>query len=452
MPIYTGHECDAAAYFAVENTGIPIIDEGVTVHEQKDGILSFNRRAEATFPIKTEEGVWTDEIDAFREGGSMQIAEIGMAPVDINGKVEGEREPLFRGYINGVGSREAANAGRVMLVGPFKLLSSIPATTTFNTTGGLDVDDILSWFVEEFRQGQDIIPAARYETELEGVGLRDLEDYQSGGFPGFDNTAYGFGRLVETRDTLADAAKIMLNKLGLVVWFDPDPYVDNGVVLRATTKSGFPGENYDVTEGGDVPLVANNSIYEMRPFNTLQLRGEMGVDIEIGDFADITIPGTAVVDDNYPLAEAYYEPLVERAGGRIKRTQQSKAKNESEAAVEAEAGLKDMLDEVSGGTMDTALAPQIKPYDTVTAKPACAGIIDTDTPELTFEVERIAHTLAPKNQDNNIPQSELAVSMHIDPDKIGVDTWTETTQPSKESENEPPEEDPASDFTWTTAP
>jgi len=436
MPVQRGHDCGSPVSFSVDGFGIPVIDDGVTVHEQKDGPMSINRRAEVTFPIESNEHSWVSEIDAFQEGGGIEIADVGMRPVDINGNPAGSRRTIIRGYISGVGSRGAANSGRVRILGPFKLLSSIPVETKFENDG-ISVNDVLSWFTDEFESGQNIFDSVTFSTEVVDDDIRTLPDFDDGGL--FSESAYGFPKLTENRDTLADATQLIIEKLGLSVWFEPDPDNDSGIILRANLKENMATENYDLTGDSDIPLISNDSIYEMQPFNAIELRGEKGVDINVGDSVDVTIPGSTLYDNgSFPIATAVYEPLKERVGERITKVAQSKLNRVGPIENEAESRLKSMLDSVSGGTMDTALAPQVRPFDTVTAKPACATIVETDVPELKFEVQRTAHTLAPKNDENEIPQTELSVSMNVNPNNITTTSTRSDTQPSDGSDNEPP--------------
>lgn len=464
--IEDGHECDSPVSVAVEGTGIPVIDDGATVYERKDGHLSVNRRADVHFPIVTEEREWIQEIDAFHDGGDIQVADIAMSSIDNNvvtddtaadvtespsgtgldaGTGEGSQEQhILRGYINGVGSSGAANRGRFRVLGPFKMLSSIRADATFddNATYG----DLLSWFTERFAEGQSVFDSVTYTTSLNtGEPL---------GTPAGESS---IGRNVVlnvsgNRDTLADAAKQLIEGVGLHLEFRPQQGRGTGIKLHAHAVDDVPTAQFDARDDKDLQVIENNALYEMRPFNSITLRGKGGAYIDLSGSTQYQnlgeISDALFGDGTYPEATAKYPPLVERAGGEVGQTKTSKTSNANKLEDEARSALKNRLDEVSGGSMLTAIKPSASLYDTIVTTPACAGVVQTDVPELTYEVQRAKHTVAPSNEENNIPTSEFSVSMHIDPSKIEVESTRKDTQPSKGSENKPPDSRPGQSITW----
>lgn len=436
---FEGHSCDSPVQVRIDGMGLPIIDDGVTVYERKDGPTSITRRAEVHFPITDGNTVWLDEIDAFRENGRMEQATIDMEAIDIDGNQTGNWERLLHGYVGAVGARGAANTGRLTIFGPFKLLSSIPAGVSWNERH-VRPEDVMEWIVETFNEGQDI---------FDDVVL-DLDEFPDRPIAvGYDDDGEDFlasiPNFTENRDTLADVVKTLIEKVNLHIWFEPK---ENGdLALRAGHQIDTAVDQFDLTEDGDVPVISNDALYEMRPFNGIKLRGQQNKRVDLTSDLTIRIPFTK---GSYPEATATYGPLVERAGGEIIQNANSRANGERGLRREARSELKSQLDEISGGTMDTALAPFVHPYDTVIAKPACASVIDADVPALTYEVERAAHTVAPTPPDSgpNIPSTELAVSMHIDPSKIDVESTIKTTQPSREGKNKPPDTSPNDSLDW----
>jgi hypothetical protein len=424
----TGHECGAAAAFRVNGTGIPIIDEGVTVHERKDGPCSITRRAEVNFPITDGAVDWINIILAYEDLGPIQQAEISMMPVDLDGQpILADEQVVLRGHIGRVGSRGAVNTGHVTIMGPFDFLSEIPAGNTFPDDATLT--DYLQWVVDRFETEQPV---------YDDVSLGDVET--------FERPLLRWGQkksFTQNRDTLADVVKFVMKAANRRIWFEPT--ADGGIQLHAVES---PGTNYNATnDDGDVFTIHNNALFELRPFNAVTLKGNENHVINLGDFGTVN---THVQDSNYHEATAWYPPLVERAGGRIARESVSEFAGAEGIERDAVATLKEMLDTVTGGNISMALAPFVTPFDTLDAKPSCEGTINTEVPTLTYEVQRAAHTLSPHDPgaEPQIPHTVVDVGMEIDPARIQVSSTEKRTTVSEGGENEPLSDDPSSGFSW----
>jgi hypothetical protein len=191
------------------------------------------------------------------------------------------------------------------------------------------------------------------------------------------------------------------------VWFQPRG--ETGLTLAAVTDASA---SFDLTpESEDPPFViANNALYEMRPFNGLRLKGTPKGQINFGG-ASVQLP----IDGDYPEAVATYEPLVERFGGELLATDTIRRTNADILEIAAESQLKERLNEVSGGTMTCTLDPRCTPYDRFAATPACSGV-SADVPPLQYEAQEVTHSITPN--DNDLPKTELSVSMAIDRTKI----------------------------------
>ncbi|WP_206750738.1 hypothetical protein, partial [Halorubrum sp. SP3] len=147
---------------------------------------------------------------------------------------------------------------------------------------------------------------------------------------------------------------------------------------------------------------------------------------------------------SYPEAVATYPPLVERYGGELTESDTSKTTIAGRFETEAKSQLKQALDEVSGGSMTLSLAPMVRPYDRVSATPACSGV-SADVNPLQYEVQEATHRITPSN--NNLPQTEIEVSIAIDPSQIETRSTTRDTETGGE-----PTDDPAYEqYDWTTA-
>jgi len=424
-----GHECGAPISFKVDGIGIPVIDEGVTLHERKDGPLSITRRAEVNFPITDGANDWLSIITAYDDLGPIQQAEISMMPVDLDGQpILADQEVVLRGHIGRVGSRGAANTGHATIMGPFDFLSEIPANNTF-TDGTLT--NYLQWIVDEFESGQPV---------YDDVSLGNVEELE------FSRPLLRLEqqkRFTSSRDTLVDVVKFVMKVSNRRIWFSPKD--GGGIQLNAVLS---PGEKYNATDDdGDLFTIHNNALYELRPFNAIRLKGSENHVIDLGSFGTVN---THIRDSNYYEAEAWYPPLVERAGGKIFREGISEFAGANGVENDAYSRLKESLDITTGGTIDMALAPQVHPFDVIAAKPSCEGTINMEVPSLNYEVQRTAHTVAPRDPDAEpqIPHTEVAVGMEIDPARIQTTSTEKKTTPSVGGDSKPFPSDPSSGFNW----
>jgi len=410
------HACDAPIQVEVDGTRIPIIDKGVTVHQRKGGPLSISRHADVTFPITDGNTDWIDKIDAFDENGSMDRVRVLMKELNARGEPTGDFMCPIDGYVSGVGARGASNSGRLRVLGPYKLLDSIPITTSLKAIS--NIEQLFSWFVKEFNAGQELFDVSLGELETGGQAVIEFGGGLELAQPNIDPT---FRKFTRNRDTLADVAETIIEESVFEIWFEP---TDSGIALRVSLS---PDETLDATESGHLSLIQNEALYEMRPYNALELKGAEGQDIEVGGTTVSETTFTSIVDGDYPVATATYPPLVERAGGELKQVSTSQRAGVQNLEEEAVSRLKKSLDDISGGTLSTALYPHLRPFHTIDAKPACATVIDTDTPTLTYEAERVTHIYAPDPgsvSGPNIPHTEVGVSMFIDPTKIKAEHTT----------------------------
>lgn len=399
-----GHQCDAPVSVLVEKSwdefvGIPVVDDGVKLYMRKDGPLSVGRRAEVDIPLTTKEDDWYKHIEALEEGGGMQNAMVAMRQMDGDGNFSDDSTLLLRGYIGAVGS-SGDNIGHLTIFGPYKLFSQIAASVTLKS-GNPSV--YFDYIQNTFNDAQNI-----------------FDDISTDTIPIYENSDVVLNREKEksfspNRDTLADIVQWAQTKIRHQLWFEPR-WTNNELV-----SPYYEMEQHSAVDG-NVDVIENNAIYEMKPFNTLILKGSAraplpespldGVDVH-----EIT-SGINARKRGYAEAVAWYPPLVERAGGPVPVTEPSDENDPQVLEREAERRLKEKLDDTSGGSMTTTLNPNIKPYEFIEARPTCAGIVGEDLPPLNFEVQRVTHIVDPKNAENHVPRTEISASMHADAGKI----------------------------------
>lgn len=486
-----GHNCDSGVTITINDSpladepiGIPICDDGVKLQERKGNALSFIRRADVTFPLnglkddlaeieyadtwwdvlETENGVLgtgntatvsPNVATSVNDRQFARTADISLAPLNLDGTVDLENEQtVYRGYIGGVGGGGGPNKGFVSIHDPCKFLNQIKAGVTFNQA---TVRDILNYVVDEFTENQpyfDSIKIVGDEGKLDQpfIPISPNESTQNDEIT-FQGRKYGINRPKEfqsNRDSLADITQFIIDNANVRMWFEPSDTVD--LQLKVLTD---PSQSFDATEGNDtensVQTINNNVLYEIRPFNALTLKGVDAYTIEAGPLRhDSTLLG----DGTYPEATVTYPPLIERSGGRITREEQSNATTEGALEAEGKSKLKQQLDEVSGGTITTALAPSIRPYDTIKATPTCSGINADSVPPITYEVQETAHVFGTDMDHSDIPHTELSVSLNVDPSLIEVETTTKPIQTNKDSDNKPSADETKAlnGLTWRVAP
>jgi hypothetical protein len=416
----------------------PIIDDGLSVYYRKQGPTAYSCHSEATIPI-TEfgESDWLQYIDAFQEGGQIQTASVLASPVDTSGNRAGGPVPIFTGYLAAVGSTEGTNRARVRVYDPMKLLG-IEADTSFSEA---TVSDVLQYVANRLQSNQSIFESVNVSVGdadrrvVDGVDIFSVTD------PDIVNSSAPDGPLFSknfspNRDQLFDIIEWLTSSYPIHVWFGPAKN-GNGVTLYASEKMG---NQYDLTPDGEsvTATIENGSLAELRPFNTLKLKGDVGFNINLGDLGLYRTP----IGNSYPEVTVTHDILESRFGGQLIRTGTSRLNDVERLEEEAKSKLKQMLDEVSGGSVTTTLAPHIRPYDRLKLTPACSGV-SVDVEPLVYEVQRVTHNVTP--DDDNLPRSEISVSLNVDRDDISI---RESTVKDVQTQGEPTDNDPTDELSW----
>jgi hypothetical protein len=323
-----------------------------------------------------------------------------------------------------------------------KFLDTIVAGTKFSEAR---VEDVLNYIVERFRNEQSVFESV--DTKFANANRRIIESGIEidanlqllrellGAETNYEIFAKGFS---SNRDTLATVSDWLTSRVPVKVWFGPSTD-GNGITLYAAENIGV---EYDLTpESTSLPkVIENGALYEIKPHNEILLKGKTGQDISFGE-TNVRVP-TPYADGNYPEATATYPPLVDRYGEELVRTETSNLSGAENLEDEATARLIESLSAVTGGTITTTLAPQLRCFDRLEATPACAGV-SADVDPLTYEVQRLTHTVRPN--DNDLPRTEVGVGLAVDPDKV----VTESTVKDIQTGGEPTDNDPLNGLSWS---
>ncbi|MDB9233858.1 hypothetical protein [Halorubrum ezzemoulense] len=464
----SGHtDCNAPLGLVVHgpqgSIRLPVVNDGLQLYERKMGPTAITRRAEATIPIEDSAGtVWTEYVSAFnpvgggpdRVGGpttstgiptgetgksGVQIADVIGQPLGENGQPVGEPSVLFRGYVGAVGSRDGVNRARLQVYDPMKFLGQVEAGVSFADAG---VKEVLEYVASEYTAAQNVFSEVSVSTDAGTQSLRETtlrtssveELKRLNESRRMENTEITFST---NRDTLVDVLEWVQETANVRVWFVPSDGL--GITLTAVEDSS---QRYDLTPSSNqIPFViSNNSLYELSPINGVKIKGATGKRVE-NPIRSFNIP----FGNTYVEAVATYPPLVERFGGELLKTTTSKKTDGDALANEAAKKLKEAVDAETDGEMVTTLAPQLRPYDRVESTPACAGVT-TDVPPLRYEIQEAVHSVVPS--DNNLPRTEINVSMSIRPDEIE----TETVPKDARGGGEPSASDPTDEYEWGYGP
>jgi hypothetical protein len=318
-----------------------------------------------------------------------------------------------------------------------KFLGQVAAGRSFKN---VTPTDVLQYVVDKYLGAQNIF--FDISTDLNGVEDRVIRDNFKVGETArrLLNNEKIIGEVItfsSNRDTLVDVLSWFQSATNSRVWFQPSG--STGITLTAVTDST---RQYDLTPSSDdIPFVIkNNALYELSPINGVKVKGATGTRVENPIYSFNLPTGTT-----YTEAVATYPPLVERFDGELLKTTTSKKTDGDALTNEAAKKLKEAVDAESDGEMVTTLAPQLRPYDRVESTPACSGVT-TDVPPLRYEIQEAVHSVVPS--DNNLPRTEINVSMSIRPDEIETETVTKDARGG----GEPSTSDSTDEYEWDYGP
>lgn len=192
-----------------------------------------------------------------------------------------------------------------------------------------------------------------------------------------------------------------------------------------------------------VDILKNDALYEMKPINTLHLRGTYGK----GDFTDkakgalkgaagaavnVATGGsnpltgaTDVLPDNdgppgetYPVVTVQSPPLVEAANGveLAGEVVESDASTLDSAEREAFSRLTEIMSETTEGEIIMKGEPGLLPHDKVVAYEVCNGDVQYEQTPVEYEVESVKHEASAKDRY----ETRITVSVYANDTNIEV--------------------------------
>lgn len=271
-------------------------------------------------------------------------------------------------------------------------------TSLAPTNGVVGFPTIVEYYVDQIAgEGSDVEPPTDniYDSlTIDTQGLFEIFN--------IDNKSF-----VANRDTILDVWRWFEDKTNAKLHFEPLP---NSVLLVADivpTRHRFASQNvieYQQDQDDEYAVNAativteNNALYEMKPLNTLHLKGATpgGYLDEAQDYIEgaIGLVAGPPPAEKYPSVTVQQPQLLDAAEGvRLSPEMvESDAETLDSAIREAKRKLSDKISEASEGTIDLLGTPTIMPYDRLDAFEVCNDIVQYGQEPVTYEVESIKHT------------------------------------------------------------
>lgn len=235
-------------------------------------------------------------------------------------------------------------------------------------------------------------------------------DTQEGKFIPYEPDSKHF---TANHDTLLDILNWFEEKTQCKVSFEPIPnaravqmvfdivpsrrtFADRAVIAAKEAE----GDPIDFHEPATV--TKNTALYEMKPTNTVHLRGSypQGIVDDVWDGVSgalSILPGNdGPPPEKYPVVKAQVPALVEAANGTEVSGEviESDSKSLEDAENEAVQKLSDMLGETSEGEVVMYGKPRLLPYDKVVAYEVCNGSIQYEQEPVEYEVQSVKHEVS----------------------------------------------------------
>lgn len=255
-------------------------------------------------------------------------------------------------------------------------------------------------------------------------------------------------KFVENHDTLGDVYEWLQRKIEGKVHFEPNLNSVTMLTDVSTSRRVFAQDSVvDEYEGigmsnldwvpsllGDwlpiddleipyawheeVSVINNDALFEMKPINTLHLRGDTskslvvegsgfdGQQAQIGSFGGA---GFRAGSKTYPVVKVQVPSLLEAAEGveLAPSVVESDADELDKAEREARKQLSDKLEEATEGSILLEGEPRIMPYDRLDSFEVCQGDVTYEQVPVSYEVESVKHV----KQSDGTFKTDLNVSI-----------------------------------------
>lgn len=404
----------------VNGTRLPAGD--VDIHLRKEGPLDISRYAEVTFasPFRGE-----DFLQYFGTSTPNKQEKFDTLRIDIRDSVQNEYAPVFHGVVTGLGNDDSENERmwKTRAQGIGLLLDKIYISQEYEST---NVRPVLNDVTEKLQErvpvsitlGGDQQDAEVLPTVV-GEGIydeRNTETYQAALIASLVTDAVETPKTFKgNKHTLKDVIEWVREKAGIRIWLEPTLNGVSFVAIEEPTQVQHTAHYLD----GNVGVIENNALSELRPVNTLTLHS--AAKKSISEYADFELN---VPVNRFVKVKARHPDLYRRAGDTelsVGPIESSSAEEKDEAIEEAKSLLKDKIDQATGGDMHCLITKPIRPFDRITALPTCQEQPDRTVDPLTYEVSRVHYQIRTTDQSKSV--LNVGVPTVMDDIEI-IDTWT----------------------------
>lgn len=386
------HTCDddtTDARVFVNDVRVPVSD--VDIHMRKEGPLSATRYAEGKIASPFNGVDYINAFDAANEDGQGQYDVIR---IEVRDYLSDQFVTQFHGLVTGLGNGSGPEriwTFRAQGVGLF--FDKVDAGFTVENKDGITADsiaEIITQKINELFVGQpfniDSVVgnnAGVYKSEPD-LSDPEFEQGPDGELRGTGTTTKSF---VANRHTLADIVRWLEKTFELYAYVD---HVPENPALFAV-RDPHAGTHTAHYMGGNLQIIQNDALSELRPVNTL---------IAKGSAQDSTGPFNGLFSadepaDEYAYAIARHKDLFKRSGEMPLRAKSLEvdARDMEEVKKQARQKLKERIDDTSSGDMLTLPRAPVQPFNLVEAKPTCQESPATNVPAVTYEVHRVHHRI-----------------------------------------------------------
>jgi len=392
----------------IDDTHIPVVDEGVRVEFRKDGPADITGLVEGKTWGRAQDNAYHALLSADNVTGYRSVR------VDLRDALTDEMQTVFDGFLSSYGPDDPDGKLRFTARDPAQLLSEIPASVSFRDATGRD---IYQYVVDTFVDEQPLFD----ECELVFLGADEqvifaptLEEIILPNDNEILPTKLTPREFTANKHTLLDVLKFVRERTNTRYYFDRT--TDGALALVVGQPAGpRTFSPFSDSQATSLDIIENNLLFDIQPRNAITVKGDAVSTRSTPNV--VSVFNVEQPTTRFYEATAEYEPLVERAGGTLSQTTVN-VNAASEGGVEraARSKLKDLLDNSAAGEMVTRLKPSLLPYQTIEARPVDRGVTNTDVSPLTYEAKRVVHHATV----TEYPRTEVTATLHVDPTKIEV--------------------------------
>lgn len=410
--------------------GNPIPTTRVETEMSLDGVANKNIYADVTFPT-----TWRNE-DII--GGISAFGDVSTPYSQANVYYQDPNMDTWAlvldGYVRSVGGTNTSGTARLIIGGWEQFFSAIPFSGSYDDpTISTIISDVTSTFAEQTPISLSTAGVSEGQTVDSGVPDGHPVHTVIGGGAAITYEAASYLGIIEQNENSITEEALQLTKhfkknrntlKDVMEWLceqiDARWYVDttgDGPVLVLDQENNSK-HFFDATLGAPgVRVIENDAIQEIVPVNSIRVKGKsatsiMGVNIK------------ELPSNEYPMAEAEYDPLVERANGNLKQPIVEKDTITVDATKQA--AKKELRNKIQGAVNGDIKAwgkPDIEPLDRFTGVPVCSEHHVGSTDPIEYEVQSVQHI----KESGSEYVTRIGVRVWVDPDTISVTGTMEET-------------------------